>query len=253
MVIDNFLELFMLNSQSPVPLYRQLAEILTAAIESGEFPSGTRITPETTLAANYGIGRPTVRQAVELLVNKGLVQRKRGSGTFVVEAQRKVDLFSLAGTSSAFERLGIKAQKKMLDPVSLAVVNDKPDNPFQGLEAYQFSRLVLAGEGPVLIEDFFLHKALFSGIETLVLEDVSLARMVEDRFYLKPVNGRQTFKIATLSPPRAALLGVGEKTPVLEVGRSIHFPGVKNGIYSKLFCSTDKFSFSQTLGGHSND
>ena len=141
----------------------------------------------------------------------------------------------------------------MLDPVSLAVVNDKPDNPFQGLEAYQFSRLVLAGEGPVLIEDFFLHKALFSGIETLVLEDVSLARMVEDRFYLKPVNGRQTFKIATLSPPRAALLGVGEKTPVLEVGRSIHFPGVKNGIYSKLFCSTDKFSFSQTLGGHSND
>lgn len=243
----------MLNHQSPVPLYRQLAEILTAAIESGEFPSGTRITPETTLAANHGIGRPTVRQAIELLVNKGLVQRKRGAGTFVVEPQRQVDLFSLAGTSSAFEGLGIKAKKKILDPIRLAVVDDKPENPFYGQEAYQFSRLILAGKGPVLIEDFFLHKTLFSGIETIVLEDVSLARMVEDRFYLKPISGRQTFKVAILPAHRAALLGLGGRDPVLEVGRSIHFPGVKSGVYSRIFCRTDKFSFSQTIGGHSND
>lgn len=243
----------MLNHQSPVPLYHQLAEKLTAAIESGEFSPGTKIVPEITLAATHGIGRPTVRQAIDVLVKKGLVQRKRGSGTFVVEQRRQVDLFSLAGTSSAFQQLGIAAEKRIINPICLAKVVDDPENPFMEKEAYQFSRLTLAEQTPVLIEDFFLHKTLFSGIETMVIAGVSLARMVADRFYLKPVNGRQTFKVATLDRPRAKLLGLGGKDSVLEVRRSIHFPGVENGVYSKIFCRTDKFSFSQTLGGQSND
>jgi GntR family transcriptional regulator len=243
----------MLNHQSPVPLYHQLAKILTAAIESGEFAPGTRIAPEVSLAATHGIGRPTVRQAIDVLVKRGLVQRKRGAGTFVLARRRQVDLFSLAGTSSAFEQLGIAAEKRIIDPICLATVVDDSENPFAGNEAYQFSRLTLAEQAPVLIEDFFLHKSLFSGIETMVIAGVSLARVVADRFYLKPVNGRQTFKVATLSPRRAGLLEIDSRDPVLEVRRAIDFPDVENGVYSKIFCRTDKFSFSQTLGGHSND
>ena len=68
----------MLNTESPLPLYHQLAEILTAEIRSGEYPPGSRIPAEMGLAQTYGIGRPTVRQAVDLLVRKGLVKRRRG-------------------------------------------------------------------------------------------------------------------------------------------------------------------------------
>ena len=62
----------MLNTQSPIPLHHQLADILMSRIRSGEYPAGDRIPAELKLAEAYNIGRPTVRQAIELLVSKGM-------------------------------------------------------------------------------------------------------------------------------------------------------------------------------------
>ena len=56
----------MLNPNSPIPLYHQLAEILQNRIRSGVYPPGEMIPSEIGLAKQYGIGRPTVRQAMEL-------------------------------------------------------------------------------------------------------------------------------------------------------------------------------------------
>ena len=55
----------MLNPDSPVPLYHQLAEVLLDKIRAGDYPAGSRIPSEHQLAATYGIGRPTARQAVD--------------------------------------------------------------------------------------------------------------------------------------------------------------------------------------------
>ncbi|MBW2180744.1 MAG: GntR family transcriptional regulator, partial [Deltaproteobacteria bacterium] len=65
----------MLNSKSPIPLYRQLADILLAKIRSGEYTSGSRIPSENSLSTSYGIGRPTARQATDLLVSKRILVR----------------------------------------------------------------------------------------------------------------------------------------------------------------------------------
>ena len=51
----------MLNPNSPLPLYHQLAEILLSRIRSGQYPPGGRIPSEHQLAATYCIGRPTAR------------------------------------------------------------------------------------------------------------------------------------------------------------------------------------------------
>ena len=85
-----------LNPNSPLPLYHQLAERLLEGIRSGDFPTGARLPSEPQLARAYGIGRPTVRQATEVLVRRRVVERKRGSGTFVVDTPDGADLLSLA-------------------------------------------------------------------------------------------------------------------------------------------------------------
>src|SRR5438046_1919076 len=84
----------MLNPGSPLPLYQQLAELLSREIASGSLEPGARLPSELELARRHDIGRPTVRQATELLVQRGLAERRRGSGTFVRQAPRRVDLFS---------------------------------------------------------------------------------------------------------------------------------------------------------------
>lgn len=68
----------MLNPNSPVPLYHQLAEIISDRIRSGEYEPGQAIPSETALARQYHIGRPTVRQAMDVLAHKHLIQRDAG-------------------------------------------------------------------------------------------------------------------------------------------------------------------------------
>ena len=93
----------MLNPDSPMPLYRQLADLLAEGIRRGAYPAGSRLPAETRLAADHRLGRPTVRQALDVLVRAGLVERRRGAGTFVRPPREEVDLFSLAGTLSVPE------------------------------------------------------------------------------------------------------------------------------------------------------
>ena len=85
------------DRSSPVPLYFQVAQHLEQMIESGELPMGTRLENETDLADQLGLSRPTMRRAIEYLVGRGLLVRKRGIGTQVVHTKvtREVELTSL--------------------------------------------------------------------------------------------------------------------------------------------------------------
>lgn len=87
-----------LDRSSPVPLYYQVSRQIEDAIDRGDLAPGTRLENETGIAARWGLSRPTVRRAMQELVDKGLVVRKRGIGTQVVgthRVKRQVQLTSL--------------------------------------------------------------------------------------------------------------------------------------------------------------
>ncbi len=75
----------MIDHQGPVPVWRQLATILRARIESGEYPPGRPIPSENQLAQQTGLARATVRKAIAQLTADGLVQGVQGRGVFVKE------------------------------------------------------------------------------------------------------------------------------------------------------------------------
>src|ERR1035441_6593830 len=72
-----------LDRESPVPLYFQLAQHLETEICSGNLNSGDRLENEVKIAEDLGLSRPTVRAAFRYLVDKGLVLRRQGHGTIV--------------------------------------------------------------------------------------------------------------------------------------------------------------------------
>ena len=240
----------MLNSKSPIPLYRQLADILLTKIRSGEYPSGSKIPSENSLSASYGIGRPTARQATDLLVRKRILVRKRGSGTFVCKDQKEVDLFSLAGTLSSFHKKGISVTTHILQKIRLKSIGDDPENPFANKKAFFFSRLSRVQNIPILIEDIYLHETLFANIDRIDLSGRSLSQIVDENYYMRPIGGKQNFRIGYLTGKKAESLHVAPDTPILTVKRFLHFEQAKNVIYSELYCRTDKFVFSQELGAY---
>ncbi|MFN2436426.1 MAG: GntR family transcriptional regulator [Desulfotignum sp.] len=238
----------MLNPNSPIPLYHQLAEIITDRIKSGAYRPGESIPSEMAMAKQYHIGRPTVRQAMEVLVQKKLIQRRRGAGSFVMPPPPTVDLFSLGGTSRAFLTRGIDIQKISLSPVSLIRVTQQPDNPFNESSAFFLSRMISAEKTPVLKEDIFLDPELFRNLDRMDVGKQSLSKLVAERYHLVPENGTQTFTVALPDPATAQLLDLLPDTPVLRVFRELNFPRAPKAVYAVLHCRTDHFAFSQTIG-----
>lgn len=72
-----------LDPASSRPLYLQLTDRLRQQIESGAWQPGYRLPPEVELTSQLAVSRGTVRQAMDVLVSQGLLQRIPGKGTFV--------------------------------------------------------------------------------------------------------------------------------------------------------------------------
>jgi GntR family transcriptional regulator len=238
----------MLNPGSPLPLYQQLALQLRKEIASGALPPGGRLPSEPELARRHGIGRPTVRQATEVLVQRGLVERRRGSGTFVKAAPKRVDLFSLGGTLSSFREGGLELTTKLLGKVAERRVAFDPENPFADRRALTLSRLSSLGDEPVLLERLYFDPEIFVGLQRLKLAGASLSRVVEEHFYLKPTHAEQSFRATVPDDDVRVALRTAPRAAVLQVKRALHFPRAPRAIFAELYCRTDQLVFSQTIG-----
>src|SRR5579864_8891307 len=76
-----------IDRNSPVPFYFQLAELIEQAIVSGRWDPGSRLPSEPELCEQFGLSRTTVRQALSRLEQRGLIERLKGQGTFVQRGQ----------------------------------------------------------------------------------------------------------------------------------------------------------------------
>lgn len=108
-----------LDRGSAVPLYVQLASNLENSIKSGEIKNGSMLEGEVKLAERLRLSRPTVRKAIQLLVDKNLVHRARGIGTLV--------------TGTKTDRHGYTSTTESNYPTikgTLAVIVPDGENPF---------------------------------------------------------------------------------------------------------------------------
>lgn len=149
-----------LDRSSPVPLYFQVAEQIERAIVEGELGPGQKIDNEVSFALALGLSRPTMRQAIQTLVDKGMLVRKRGVGTQVVhsEIRRSVELTSLyddlarAGQTQRTELLGLVREPAEEDIAAALQIAT-------GDEVWFLRRLRWVNEQPLALMTNFLPTA----------------------------------------------------------------------------------------------
>lgn len=247
-----------LNSQSPIPLYRQLADKIREELDAGRYEVASRIPSEHQLAADYGIGRPTVRQATDLLVRQGRLQRRRGSGTFVCESPEAIDLFSLIGTSAALKATDLDSSLELVhgpelimgrapDPATSDSVKAPSDNLPNETPQVLVERRARVSGTPVLYETFLLNASVFPGLEKRNLQDRSLSALIRDEYYLEPTSARQTFKVINADKSDAGKLEIAEGTALLLVSRELTFGQYGVALFAEILCRTDRFEFTQML------
>ncbi|WP_394839091.1 GntR family transcriptional regulator [Pendulispora rubella] len=231
-----------------MPLYHQLAEELLAQITAGAYTPGARIPSEHELASTYGIGRPTVRQATDSLIQRGVLVRRRGSGTFVRSVPARVELFSLGGTLASFREGGVVLAPTLPEkPVRRRV--EEEAHPLFDREVVRIVRVSSVRREPVLLEEMDFDAEYFVDLEKVPLRGQSLSEVVEQRYRMRPVAADQTFGVEQLDRVRAQRLGLEEGTAVLRVERTLHFATAESAIFCRLFCPEGRFVFTQRIGG----
>src|SRR5580692_8874556 len=99
----------------PTPLYAVLETQIAAGIAGGEFPIGSQLPTEDSLVQRFAVSRTTVRKAIQNLSDRGLIEIRRGTGTFVAQPKIVQDLTELTGFVEDMEMLGRTATARLVD------------------------------------------------------------------------------------------------------------------------------------------
>jgi GntR family transcriptional regulator len=137
-----------------LPAYLRIAEHLTIQIGAGRLVAGERLPPERGLAARYGVSMMTLRKALKVVTERGLIERRQGSGNYVLEGARPVGTYALFRLEAVPDGGGLPtAELLSLDripkPDHLADIGAAP-------EGWRIRRLRALDGRPVAVEEIWL-------------------------------------------------------------------------------------------------
>lgn len=235
-----------LDRRSPIPLYYQLSQQLEEAIRSGVLKPGDRVDTEVEISERYGLSRPTVRQAIQELVSKGLLVRRRGVGTQVVHSQlrRPVELTSL------YDDLARASHRPQTRVLALTVmpahrVVAEALNISEGTDVQFLERLRLDDEQPLALMRNWLPHDL-ADLDVASLESAGLYALLRQAgVHMRIANQRIGARAATAAEAR--LLQVPSRSPVLTMERTSFDDTGRPVEYATHIYRADAYSFETTL------
>jgi DNA-binding GntR family transcriptional regulator len=235
-----------LDRSSPVPLYFQVATRLQELIENGELPVGGRLENEVELADRLGVSRPTMRQAIGYLVERGMLVRKRGVGTQIVhpKVRRPVEL------SSLYDDL-VKAGQRPRTEIKLLEIRAAPDSvaealgiPF-GSEINWVERLRYADDEPLAL----MHNAVPLDVLALRrsdLEQRGLYELLRAAGHI-PRMANQVVGAKSATAAEAKSLGDSRGAPMLTMTRTAWDAAGRAVEYGSHIYRATRYSFELTL------
>jgi GntR family transcriptional regulator len=208
-----------IDRETPVPLYHQLAEQLSAAITSGDLQPGDPFENEVAMADRLGLSRPTVRRAIQELVGQGLLLRRRGLGTTVAGRQihRRAELTSLFDDlrrgGGGDPRTAVLTHEVVEDPIVAAAMGLPVDTPL-----LHVVRVRSNGDRPLAILQNWLPPK-YSDISRDELERDGLYALLRARGG-RPVVAHQRIGARTPTAAERRHLALRPSQPVLTMTRS---------------------------------
>jgi GntR family transcriptional regulator len=205
-----------------VPRYRQVADRLAAEIESGGLQPGSRVPSERTIAQRHGLSRMTARQAVELLVRRGLVTRRPGSGTYVAPGRVEHTLQRFAGFSEQMRAQGIEPGGRVL---AVKLLNGERSHIGRALglgddgTCWMLRRVRFGDREPLVVEESYVPALLCPDLSRHDLATSSLYDVMRARYGVDPVRAHETIEPTACEPEEARHLGTRAGAPAILVTR----------------------------------
>lgn len=233
------------------PQYVLVAQTLIDDIRRGHYGVGQMLPPETALCTQFGVSRHTMREAMRLLIERGLVTRQRGIGTTVTSREPRAhytqSTASVADLPQYVEetRLVTKEVKDVLAIGELSELLACP--PGQRWLYARAWRYVGRGQDPIALTHIYVNAA-YAGIKDLIgAPNVPVYSLIERQYGERVAEVKQRIDAKILAPDEAAALNVPGGSAALVITRHYYAASGRLLEVAVNLHPADRFSYSMSL------
>ncbi len=213
------------------PAYQRIRTTILKRIEAGQLKAGDPVDSERELARIHKVSPMTARHALATLEKEGMVERRRGAGTFV--APPKIHFNKLMSYTEQMASRGLAAGSRLL---CSHVVDDAPDIAARlalplNSRLVKVERLRHAASEPFALETCYLSAADFPGLTRAPLERGSLFSILARDYGMEVAHADEEVDATTADSRSGELLGVPRGAPLLRIRQVMYATNGKPTVY----------------------
>lgn len=210
---------------SRIPKYIKVANSIRKDIALGRYPVGSYLPPEQMLESQYQVSRATVRSAVQMLVNEGMLKVRQGQGTKVVHnlgLQRFANVTSLSESLSYIEDRS-EHRITVTGHIDEVPITDRSDAEFLRVRLHEdvirYQRILKQDDQPYCILTNFLPKRLVPDLRSHQEKIVDLYAFLKDTYGIQYTRSEETVSAQCASLIESEILNIPINTPLLYLRR----------------------------------
>ena len=236
-------------SSHHLPLYAQVENVIIDRIASGLLPAGSRLPSEDSLVEEHAVSRTTIRAAIQSLIQRGLVEIRRGKGTFVTQPKITQELTELTGFVEDMQALGRHPTAKVLDqrivPAGELVARRLALR--EGASVVRIQRVRLADGKPLSFDETYLPKELGEKVMADNLKTDPIFMLLEQKYQTPLVEAEYQLEAVCADSTVAKALRVGLGSAIFLIERTSYSVGHRPVDYEKLHYRGDHIRFVTRL------
>jgi DNA-binding GntR family transcriptional regulator len=239
----------MVENRDNLPQHKKVYEILRKHITDSVYAEGDMLPSENDLCKTHQVTRPTIRKALDRLLNEGYITKQQGKGSIVKGAPKGVGILSLTGTTSAIGQDNLQTNiivkpeiRKWETAFSFHLSDQEKETGCIYME-----RLRLVNGKPVFFDITMIPNINLPRFSNRSFDNKSLFDILRRNYQLEVKGGEQKILAIAADERLQKFFNVSAGHPVVQLDRKIETN--RNGfyIYSQVFCNTAEYSLYGTF------
>jgi GntR family transcriptional regulator len=231
------------------PLYSRVETVLATEIIDGALKVGDQLPTEDSLISRFDVSRITVRRAIQNLVGRGLVEIRRGKGTFVAAPKITQELTELSGFVEDMHALGRKPTARVISKeiVTANTIVAAHLALTKGQRVVRIRRVRLADGIPLSFDETYLPLEIGKRVMSNNLRTEPIFSLLERKYDIPLVEAEYKLEAVAAEPEVAAALRVKPGSPIFQIERTSYSTGNRPVDYEKLYYRGDLTRFVTRL------
>lgn len=212
---------YTIDPKSPDPLYHQLKELIKRQIGNKIWKFDEMIPSENELASTYGVSVGTVKKALSVLVEEGVLYRRQGRGTFVARPDFKRSFIRFFRYGLGEQNHGDFPESKVLNseiivpPKRVQKILQLKDNK----RTIKITRIRSIGDTPLMLEDLFLPHHIFKGFDRVDISQQLLYPIYDEKYKMQIIWAEENLWPKIANTEESELLGISIGDPLIAIER----------------------------------